>query len=85
MNNQKIVVKLSSARATKRLGQAPENYMALKARCDKVAGPNEQFTITYKDDGGDLICVSDDEDLQEAYSVAVNNLGGQVSFNIGSR
>jgi hypothetical protein len=54
----------------------------LKAKCEKVAGLSEQFSITYQDDGGDLINISDDEDLQEAYSVAVNNLGGQVAFQI---
>jgi hypothetical protein len=29
MNNQKLVVKLSSARGTKRLGVAPENFQSL--------------------------------------------------------
>ena len=55
----------------------------MKARCLKVA-ESEQFSITYKDDGGDLINISDDEDLQEAYSVA-NEMGGQVSFMIKPR
>jgi len=51
----------------------------------KVAGHDDQFSITYKDDGGDLINISDDEDLQEAYSVGINNLGGQLSFQIKPR
>ena len=76
MNNQKLVVKLSSARGTKRLGEAPETFQSLKARCEKVSGHSDQFSITYKDDGGDLINISDDEDLQEAYSVGTNSLGG---------
>ena len=85
MNNQKLVVKLSSARGTKRLGEAPENFQSLKARCVKVAGHVDQLSITYKDDGGDLINISDDEDLQEAYSVGINKLGGQLSFLIKPR
>lgn len=55
----------------------------MKARCLKVA-ESEQFSITYKDDGGDLINISDDEDLQEAYTVA-NEMGGKVSFLINPR
>lgn len=85
MNNQKLIVKLSSARGTKRLGQAPQNFDSLKARCEKLAGHADQFSITYKDDGEDWINISDDEDLQEAYSVGINNLGGQLALNIKPR
>jgi hypothetical protein len=85
MNNQKLVVKLSSARGTKRLGVAPGNFHGLKERCVKLAGQSDNFSITYKDDGGDIINISDDEDLQEAYSVGLNNLGGQLSFQINQR
>ena len=73
--NNKIVVKLSSSRATKRLGQAPESYANLKEMCSKVARCPD-VTITYTDNTGDDINVSDDEDLIEAYDVAENCLGG---------
>ena len=39
------------------------------ARCPDV-------TITYTDNDGDDINVSDDEDLNEAYDVAEKSLGG---------
>ena len=73
--NNKIVVKLTSSRATKRLGQAPESYASLKDKCLKVARC-PKFSITYTDNTGDEINVSDDEDLTEAYDVAENALGG---------
>jgi hypothetical protein len=43
-----------------------------------------EFSITYTDNTGDEINVSDDEDLIEAYDVAENALGGQLQLNIRS-
>lgn len=54
----------------------------------KVNGPAAQliaqghFTITYEDDGGDIIQVSDDEDLMAAYDVAENFLNRQLKLQI---
>ena len=60
--NNKMVIKLTSNNSTKRLGSIPENYESLKERCLKVAKA-EEVTITYTDNTGDVINVSDDEDL----------------------
>jgi hypothetical protein len=81
--NNKIVVKLTSSRATKRLGEPPENFLSLKEKCSKVAR-TQDFSITYTDNAGDVINVSDDEDLVEAYEVAEHAFGGQLQLNIRS-
>ena len=38
--------------------------------------------ITYADDVGDLINVSDDEDLSVAYEVAENYMNCQIKFQV---
>jgi hypothetical protein len=44
-----------------------------------------QYALTYKDDTGDIINVSDDEDLHAAYEVADEALGGQLKLEVKSR
>lgn len=44
-----------------------------------------QYALTYKDDTGDIINVSDDEDLHAAYEVAEDALEGQLKLEIKER
>jgi len=41
--------------------------------------------ITYEDDGGDIINVSDDEDLLSAYEIAESSMNGQLKFKVEPR
>lgn len=43
------------------------------------------YQITYTDDTGDIINVSDDEDLQAAYEVAESSMGNQLKLNVQPR
>jgi hypothetical protein len=85
--NKKLVVKVSTARSTKRLGQTPSNFKSLKERCEQIEPKlkTQDFCITYADNTGDCINVSDDEDLQEAYDVAQSELKGQLKLSIMAR
>ena len=84
MSSQKLVLKISCDDITKRVREIPENFDALKqtvkAQMSKGQGQandaikSGQFSITYEDDTGDKINVSDDEDLLAAYDVAESNL-----------
>ena len=50
-----------------------------------VSGDEEGMCkITYKDDAGDKINISDDEDLTEAYEVARDYLNNQLKLVIES-
>lgn len=46
---------------------------------------SDQFQIVYEDETGDIINVSDDEDLLAAYDVAENALGRQLKLQIQPR
>lgn len=65
---------------TKRVREIPENFVALKkivktqmskkgTFMEKLIA-SEAYSITYTDDCGDVINVSDDEDLMAAFEVA---------------
>ena len=84
---KKLVVKVSTARSTKRLGQIPSDFSTLKTRCEQIEPKlkTQDFCITYADSTGDAINVSDDEDLQEAYDVAQSELKGQLKLSIQAR
>jgi hypothetical protein len=45
----------------------------------------DQYAIQYADETGDIINVSDDEDLLSAYEVAESALGGNLKFEIRPR
>jgi len=81
----RLTVKLSAENVTKRVRDIPENFGALKnvVRAQMCNGKNQQldqlissdtYCIQYVDDTGDVINVSDDEDLHTAYDVAENFL-----------
>jgi len=92
---KKLTVKLANGSYTKRVRDVPENFSALKSavkaqmakgeQSDQQLILSNQFTITYKDDTGDIINVSDDEDLFAAYDVAEGSLGGQLKFEVKPR
>ena len=46
---------------------------------------SNQYALTYTDDAGDVINVSDDEDLHAAYDVAEESLGSQLKLAVQSR
>jgi hypothetical protein len=60
----------------------------VKAQMSKVKGPAAQsiakghFELTYQDDTGDTINVSDDDDLMAAYDVAENFMNRQLKLQI---
>ena len=92
---KKLTVKLANGSYTKRVRDVPENFAALKSAVKAQMAKGEQsdqqlilanqFSITYKDDTGDIINVSDDEDLFAAYDVAEGSLGGQLKFEVKPR
>jgi hypothetical protein len=96
MSSQKLALKLTCDNITKRLRDIPETFEALKkvVKAQMCKGSSsqvqqllltDQFSITYEDDTGDTINVSDDEDLFSAYDVAENFLNRQLRLNIKPR
>ena len=84
-----LTVKLTSHQGvTRRVKEAPESFQALqdavKAQILKKQ-PNLEFAVTYEDDQGDTINVSDDEDLTAAYDVAREHLKGRIKFHVRPR
>ena len=92
----KIVLKLTCNSVTKRVRELPENFEALKSQVKaqmckskniKDSGflLKDQFQITYTDDTGDVIHVSDDEDLLGAYDAAETCMNRQLRLQIDPR
>lgn len=92
MSSQKLAVKLTYHDVTKRVRDAPESFEALKsvvkATMSKVKASAAQdiarghFVLTYEDDTGDTINISDDEDLLTAYDVAENHMNRQLKIRV---
>ena len=90
MSIQKLAVKITCSHVTKRVRDAPETFEALKQTVKAQMSKGEaqqfvkdgQFAITYEDDTGDVINVSDDDDLQSAYEVAESCMNKQLKFKI---
>ena len=90
----KLTVKLTAVNVTKRVRELPENFEALRKqiRSQMCKGkPEDQFIqsghyqIVYEDDTGDIINLSDDEDLLAAYEVAETSMGRQLKLKIQPR
>lgn len=88
---QNLTVKLTCNDVTKRVRAAPENFEALKnavkaqmCKSNGAVAPGEDFEITYEDDTGDVINVSDDEDLLSAYDCA-KDMSNHLRFSIKAR
>jgi hypothetical protein len=92
---KKLTLKLVNGSITKRVRELPETFEALKStvkaqmakgeQIDKHLILSNQYAITYEDDTGDIINVSDDEDLHAAYDVAEDALGGQLKLEVKPR
>lgn len=92
---KKLTLKLVSGSITKRVRELPETFAALKSQVKAQMARGEQaekhmilanqYALTYKDDTGDVINVSDDEDLHAAYEVAEDALGGQLKLEVKAR
>jgi hypothetical protein len=72
---------------TKRARNLPANFNELLTAVTKFGGEeggysNAKLKITYKDEAGDIICVQDDDDLTEAYEVAIECFEGQLKLYI---
>jgi len=93
-----LTVKLTNAAGvTKRVREAPKNFETLRdvikaQMCSKNSADPQashikdgNFSITYVDDLGDNINVSDDEDLITAYEVAGTHMKGNLKFEIKPR
>lgn len=77
-----IVMKMTCQSVTKRVRGVPDTFDSLKTQVTDMMSKSKNlkkekqfllkgdFSITYEDDTGDLINVSDDEDLQSAYEFA---------------
>ena len=59
--------------------------MARGEQAEKNVVLTDQYALTYKDDTGDIINVSDDDDLHAAYEVAEDALGGQLKLEVKNR
>jgi hypothetical protein len=92
---KKLTLKLVSGSITKRVRELPENFEALKVQVKAQMAKGEQaekhmiltnqYALQYQDDTGDIINVSDDEDLFAAYEVAEESLGSQLKLNVKAR
>jgi hypothetical protein len=79
-----MALKITCDNTTKRVRELPETFDALKStvkvQMSKGTGATAKFVreghfaITYEDDTGDVINLSDDEDLLAAYDVAENHI-----------
>jgi len=85
MSTQKVALKISFEDVTKRVRDLPETFDALKTQVkaqmckgksamDTSCIQADHYAVTYQDETGDVINVSDDEDLLAAYDVAECNL-----------
>ena len=92
---RKLNLKFQSATKTKRITGIPENFSALNSKVEAMIKNERDFlpdidkkeqkrdyTIKYEDGSNELINVSDDEDLQTAYEVALTELDGNLKFVI---
>ena len=59
--------------------------MARGEQAEKHLILTNQYALQYQDDTGDIINVSDDEDLHAAYEVADDALGGQLKLEVKPR
>ena len=85
--SNKMAIKISCDNITKRVREIPETFEALrntiKAQMCKGNGSvaksikADRFAVTYEDDTGDTINLSDDEDLLAAYDVAENHISNK--------
>lgn len=91
---KKLKIKLANASVTKRVGETPESFEALKSSVRAQICKDEQakslleknmMEITYEDDSGDIISVSDDEGLMAAYEVAQSSMKGRLKFFVKPR
>lgn len=94
MSSTKLAVKITCDNITKRVRDAPESFEALKSTVKAQISKSSKnatfvrqgnFAITYTDDTGDVINVSDDEDLHAAYDVAENFMNRQLKLQIKQR
>jgi lysyl-tRNA synthetase class I len=81
---QNVVVKLATEeRGVKRLKAAPRNFSELIGVVrDQKKSTAEVFKITYVDDAGDEVAVSDDEDLAAAYDWATTQTNKNIKLSV---
>ena len=80
-----VVVKLATEeRGVKRLKNAPRNFSELLGvvRDQTKKSASELVKITYVDDAGDEIAVSDDEDLSAAYDWASTQANKNIKLSV---
>ena len=84
-------VKVAKDAVIKRVREAPTNFEGLKKTFKAQVCKDEkslelmeknQLEIVYTDDVGDVINVSDDEDLLVAYEVAETSMNNQIKFTV---
>ena len=96
-NGSKLRIKVAKDTVTKRVREAPSNFEGLKKTLKAQVCKDEKslalfllmeknmMEITYTDDVGDVINVSDDEDLFVAYEVAESSMNNQIKFFVQPR
>jgi len=94
---KKLAIKVTiPSNVTKRVREIPENFNSLRSVVEsqmKKKGSSlmeklinaKAYAITYTDETGDVINLSDDEDLMTAYEVAETSLGNQLKLNVVPR
>jgi len=84
--SNKVKLKITNGITTKRLSKLPDSFISLVRVVAKsqMVNPNEQThcTIQYKDEAGDEINITEDDDLMEAYDVARESMEGQLKLII---
>ncbi len=94
VSSSRMTVKITCENSTKRVRDVPETFESLKSTVKTQMNKgttatqyikNDQFAITYQDDTGDVINLSDDEDLQAAYEVAENFMNRQLKLTVNQR
>jgi len=87
-------IKVAKDTVIKRVREAPTNFEGLKKTFKAQVCKDEKslelmeknmMEITYTDDVGDVINVSDDEDLAVAYEVAESSMNNQIKFLVQPR
>lgn len=90
----KLRIKVAKDTVIKRVREAPNDFEALKKTVKAQVCKDEKslelmdknmMEITYTDDVGDVINVSDDEDLFVAYEVAESSMNNQIKFLVQPR
>ena len=91
---KKLKIKLSNASVNKRVKDTPENFEALKVAVREIICKDELartlleknlMEISYKNEQGNFVAITNDEELQAAYEVAGTQMKGHLDIAVKPR